>query len=111
MHPESIEQVGCIHTSQGLEVVYAGVIIGNDLKFVDGELVTDPMVHPGQDKNFSGLRGRMKAGEESREQVLAEADVLIRNTYRTLMTRGMKGTFVFCEDKALGEYLKERLGC
>ena len=63
MHPESIEQAGCIHTSQGLEVVYAGVIVGSDLKLEEGELVTNPLVHPGQDKNFSGLRKRMKAGK------------------------------------------------
>ena len=87
-----------------------GVIIGQDLKLEEGKLLTDPLVHPGQDKNFSGLRKRIKAGKESREQVLAEADELIRNTYRTLMTRGMKGTFVFCEDEALSEYFKDRLG-
>ena len=52
----------------------------------------------------------IKADKESREQVLAEADELIRNTYRTLMTHGMKGTFVFCKDNALGEYFKDRLG-
>ena len=31
---------------------------------------------------------------------------IIKNTYRTLMTRGMKGCYVFCTDKALAEYLK-----
>lgn len=109
MHPESIEQVGCIHTSQGLEVAYAGVIIGSDLQFVDGEIVTNPLAHPGQDKNFSGLRKRLKQSEASKVTALAEADQLIRNTYRTLMTRGMKGTFLYCEDAALQEYFREML--
>ncbi len=37
------------------------------------------------------------------------ADEIIKNTYRTLMTRGMKGCYVYCEDKELSNYLKERL--
>lgn len=109
MHPESIEQVGCIHTSQGLEVSYAGVIIGSDLKYVDDCLITDPLAHPGQDKNLSGLRTRLKQGNTEKELVLAEADQLIKNTYRTLLTRGMKGTFIFCEDSELQAYFKKSI--
>lgn len=37
------------------------------------------------------------------------ADEIIKNTYRTLMTRGMKGCYVYCVDKNLAEYLKGRL--
>jgi len=109
MHPESIEQVGCIHTAQGLEVAYAGVIIGSDMKYEDGNLVTDPLAHPGQDRNFSGLRKQLKSSKEAKKMVLAQADQLIRNTYRTLMTRGMKGTFIFCEDPMLQEHFKKAL--
>ena len=39
--PTSVNEAGCIHTTQGLEFEYAGVIIGDDLRFEDGELVTD----------------------------------------------------------------------
>ena len=39
------------------------------------------------------------------------ADRLIRNTYKTLMSRGQKGCFVYCEDDALGKYIRERLAC
>lgn len=109
MHPESIEQVGCIHTSQGLEVAYAGVIIGRDLQFVDGKLNTEPLAHPGQDRNFSGLRKRLKGTEEEKKLVLEQADQLIRNTYRTLLTRGMKGTFIYCEDPLLHAEFKNKL--
>jgi len=109
MHPESVEQVGCIHTAQGLEVAYAGVIIGPDLIISDDELATNPLAHPGEDKNFSGLRTRIKKSKAEKEAVLAEADQLIRNTYRTLMTRGMKGTFIFCEDNKLQEYFKQAI--
>ena len=38
------------------------------------------------------------------------ADEIIKNTYRTLMTRGMKGCYVYCEDMMLQGYLKERIG-
>ncbi|MCF0180325.1 MAG: DUF2075 domain-containing protein, partial [Bacteroidales bacterium] len=37
------------------------------------------------------------------------ADEIIKNTYRTLMTRGMKGCYVYCTDKRLEEYLKKCL--
>ena len=42
------------------------------------------------------------------ENALKVADEIIKNTYRTLMTRGMKGCYVFCTDKKLSEYLKKR---
>ncbi len=109
MHPESVEQVGCIHTSQGLEIDYAGVIIGADLKITDNVLTTDPLAHPGQDKNFSGLRARLRQGKAEKEKVLQDADLLIKNTYRTLMTRGMKGTFIYCEDPNLQEYIRQSI--
>jgi len=37
------------------------------------------------------------------------ADEIIKNTYRTLLTRGQNGCYIYCEDKALSEYLKNRL--
>ncbi|MEZ5727437.1 MAG: DNA/RNA helicase domain-containing protein [Burkholderiaceae bacterium] len=107
MHDESIDQIGCIHTSQGLEVAYVGVIIGPDLRMEDGELVTDPYTHPGRDKNLQGFKGRMKSDSAGTMEL---TDRLIRNTYRTLMTRGMKGCFVFCVDKALACWIRERMG-
>ena len=43
------------------------------------------------------------------DEAIEVADEIIKNTYRTLMTRGMKGCYVYCEDKELSNYLKERL--
>ena len=37
------------------------------------------------------------------------ADEIIRNTYRTLLTRGMKGCYIYCTDKGLADYLKKRM--
>ena len=85
------------------------MIIGADLKITDNVLATDPLAHPGQDKNFSGLRTRLRQGKAEKEKVLQEADLLIKNTYRTLMTRGMKGTFIYCEDQNLQEYIRQSI--
>ena len=40
---------------------------------------------------------------------LDKMDEIIKNTYRTLMTRGMKGCYIYCVDKKLREYLKEQI--
>lgn len=47
--------------------------------------------------------------KEDPEKAQAFADQIIRNTYRTLMTRGQKGCFIFCTDRELNEYFQTRL--
>ena len=47
--------------------------------------------------------------EENPELAQKRADEIIRNTYRTLLTRGMKGCYIYCVDEALGKYLRQRL--
>ena len=47
--------------------------------------------------------------KENPKKALALADEIIKNTYRTLMTRGMKGCYVYCVDDGLKEYLRECL--
>ena len=101
----SIDQIGCIHTSQGLEFDYVGVIIGNDLRYENGKIVTDFTKRANTDQSIKGLKGMYK---KDPEKALKIADDIIKNTYRTLMTRGMKGCYVFCTDKNLANYLKER---
>ncbi len=95
----SFDQVGCIHTCQGLEFDYVGVIIGEDLRFENGKLITDKTKIAESDKS-SGIR-------TCKDKKLA--DILIKNTYKTLLSRGQKGCFVYCEDKALNEYFKSLL--
>lgn len=104
--PGSVEQVGCIHTCQGLELDYVGVIIGPDLVFRDGRIVTDATKRASSDQSVKGLKKMMKADPE---QTLALADAIVKNTYRTLMTRGMKGCYVYCTDAPLAAYLRSRL--
>lgn len=98
--PDSFEQVGCIHTSQGLEFDYVGVIIGHDLVYKEGKVVTDFTKRARTDTSLKGIRS-------SRDYALA--DRIIRNTYRTLLSRGQKGCYIYCEDKALADYLRSRI--
>jgi DUF2075 family protein len=102
----SVNEVGCIHTSQGLEFDYAGVIIGDDMRYENGHIVTDFTKRAKTDQSLKGIK---KLYKENPEFALKEADEIIKNTYRTLMTRGMKGCYVYCTDKNLAEYLKECL--
>ena len=100
INPRSFEQVGCIHTAQGLEFDYIGVLIGRDLRYdhATGRVITDPTQISRDDKS-SGIRGASPA----------VAERLIKNTYKTLLTRGQKGCFIFCEDAGMGEYIKRVL--
>ncbi len=102
----SIEQVGCIHTCQGLEVDYIGVIIGPDLVVRNGQVITAP---DQRDKHDKSIRGYKKLMKEHPDLARQETDLIIKNTYRTLMTRGMKGCYVFCTDAETAEYLRGRL--
>ena len=100
INPRSFEEVGCIHTAQGLEFDYVGVLIGKDLKFDNktGLVVTDKTAISSDDKS-SGIRTASDA----------TARRLILNTYKTLLTRGQKGCYVYCEDPALSAHFKEML--
>jgi DUF2075 family protein len=104
--PGSVDQVGCIHTCQGLELDYVGVIIGPDLAYRDGCIVTDATKRASSDQSVKGLKKMMLADAE---RASALADVIVKNTYRTLMTRGMKGCYVYCTDAPLAAYLRSRL--
>ncbi|MCK4710418.1 MAG: DUF2075 domain-containing protein, partial [Gammaproteobacteria bacterium] len=102
--PESVNEVGCIHTCQGLEVDYVGVIIGSDIIVRNGEIV----IQPGQRANTDqSLKGYKKALKENPEAATAKAESIIKNTYRTLMTRGQKGCYIFCTDAETNAYFAE----
>ena len=102
----SVNEIGCIHTSQGLEFDYVGVIIGNDLRFDGEHIVTDFTQRAKTDQSLKGIKKRFK---NNPQEALVLADEIIKNTYRTLMTRGMKGCYVYCEDMLLQSYLKEKI--
>jgi len=102
----SIDQVGCIHTTQGLEFSYVGVIIGDDLRYKKGQVITDFTRRAKSDKSLHGLIGKVKKDDK---QAAKDVDIIIRNTYRTLMSRGMKGCYVYCTDKVLAQFLRSRI--
>ena len=107
LEDSSINEAGCIHTTQGLEFDYVGVIIGNDMRFEDGHVVTDFRKRASTDSSLSGIKTMAKSDPE---RAAAIADEIIKNTYRTLMTRGMKGCYVYCVDGGLRDHLRESLG-
>ena len=100
INPKSFEEVGCIHTAQGLEFDYVGVLIGKDLyyDYPSGRVLTNKLAISSDDRS-SGIRS-------SSDQ---DARRLILNTYKTLLTRGQKGCYVYCEDDTLREYFKSFL--
>lgn len=103
---ESINEVGCIHTSQGLEFDYVGVIIGEDMRYENGRIITDFTERAKTDQSMKEIK---KIHKESPQKAEKLADEIIKNTYRTLMTRGMKGCYVYCVDEKLRDYLKEQI--
>ena len=85
-------QVGCIYTAQGFEYDWNGVILGPDLVWRDGTWIFDSK--ESEDRAVSGASPDAFA-------------YLIRNTYKVLLTRGMRGTVIFSTDKQTREMLRE----
>ncbi len=103
---DSVHEAGCIHTSQGLEFDYVGVIIGDDMRYENGTVITDFTKRARTDQSLKGIK---KLYKENPVRAKKEADEIIKNTYRALMTRGMKGCYIYCTDQNLSAYLKKCL--
>lgn len=101
----SINEAGCIHTVQGLEFDYVGVIIGDDIRYENGHILTDYTKRAKTDTSLNGIK--KLANEQGQDKANIIADAIIKNTYRTLMTRGMKGCYIYCTDSQLSTYFKE----
>ena len=99
MNPASIDQIGCIHTCQGLECDYIGVLIGPDLirDFATGGVTTNANARSKHDSSVKGWKSMAQADPAGTRALM---DRLIKNTYRTLMTRGMKGCAICFVDAA-----------
>jgi len=92
---DAIDQIGCIYSSQGIEFDYVGVIWGDDLVIRDGQWVA-------QRENIEDKPVKRVKDEETITNLLA-------NAYMVLMTRGMKGTYLYCVDAETREYFAEML--
>lgn len=104
--PKSVNEIGCIHTCQGLEVDYIGVIIGEDFIVRDGKVITDVSKRASSDKSVQGYKKQLLEKPSDTRVML---DLVIKNTYRTLMTRGMKACYVYFVDKETRDYFKSIL--
>ncbi len=94
-HPGGIDQVGCIYTAQGFEFDYAGIIFGRDLRYDwdKNEWIGD------RTKSFDAVvkRGGVRFVE------------LVKNTYRVLFTRGIRGCYVYFQDEGTRRFFQSRL--
>ena len=104
LKPESVSEIGCIHTCQGLELDYVGVLIGPDFVVRNGEVQTDATKRSKMDASIKGYKTLLKSSPNEARQRAAE---IIKNTYRTLMTRGQKGCYVYSVDPETNRFLKE----
>lgn len=103
--PDSVEEVGCIHTCQGLELEYVGVIVGPDMMLSQEAVVTDGAKRSKMDSSIKGYKKLLRSDPNTAR---AKAEQLIKNTYKTLMTRGQKGCFVYSPDPDTREFLKAK---
>jgi DUF2075 family protein len=85
-----------------------GVIIGEDLIIRDGVVLIDPSKRDSNDSTVRGYKSLMKDNPLHTKELLRG---IVKNTYRTLMTRGMKGCYIYCVDKETNEYFKKLLKC
>lgn len=99
----SVEQIGCIHTCQGLEFDYVGVIVGEDLLCRDGKILVQPNKRAKSDMSIRGWKTMMAQDPVGTKKKLKQ---IILNTYRTLMTRGMKGCYLYICDEELRDYIR-----
>lgn len=89
------EQVGCIYTAQGFEFDYVGVIFGKDLRY---SFDTQNWIG---DKTISAD----SVVKRSKDNFLS----LVKNTYRVLLSRGLKGCYVYFQDKETERFFKSRM--
>ncbi|WP_252229925.1 MULTISPECIES: DUF2075 domain-containing protein [unclassified Clostridium] len=92
--PNALNEIGCIHTTQGYDINYAGIIIGNEISYENGEIKINP-------NNYYDQNGKktIKDPKELKKYIL--------NIYKTLLTRGIRGTYIYVCDDNLRNYFKK----
>ena len=94
--PNTVGLIGSVFTSQGYDLNYCGVIFSNDIKFNK---------ETGKIECVSGSYFDTH-GKDSKDLTKTMEDII--NSYLVLLTRGIKGTYIYCCDKDLREYFKEK---
>jgi SOS-response transcriptional repressor LexA len=92
-----LHEIGCIHTVQGYDLNYTGVIFGKEINYnpATNKIEIDS-------SNYFDKYGRIGVNEE-------ELKNFIVNIYKTIMYRGIKGTFIYAYNKELREYLQNHI--
>ncbi len=92
--PAGFGQVGCVYTAQGFEYDYAGVILGPDLVW--------------RDTRWASVRGANRDPDFTNLTKVSDADFdrLVRNVYKVLLTRGMRGVAIYSTDRRTQEHLR-----
>lgn len=93
--PRGVGQVGCVYTAQGFEFDYVGVIFGSDLRY-----------DPDQAK---WIGDRAKSFDVVVKRAKGSFTNLVKNTYRVLLTRGLRGCFVYFVDKETERFIRSRI--
>ena len=93
----AVNEIGCVHTVQGYDLNYVGVIIGPDLSYNKEKNKIEVHIDELKDKN-------VKRGTD--EKTVQE---YIINTYKVLLERGIKGCYIYACDESMQEYLKEHI--
>ena len=96
--PNAVDEVGCIHTIQGYDLNYTGVIIGPELSYdpVKAKILVDK-------EKYKDMNGRRSIEDPK------ELEKYITNIYKTLLTRGIMGTYVYIVDENLRQYFKNKI--
>ncbi|UZO79847.1 DUF2075 domain-containing protein [Aquimarina sp. ERC-38] len=96
--PNAINEVGCIHTTQGYDLNYAGIIFGNEISYSKEK--KEIFI---KEKNYFDINGKQSISDPK----ILHAYIL--NIYKTLMLRGIKGTYLYACDENLREYLSSHV--
>jgi DUF2075 family protein/DNA replication protein DnaC len=102
--PTSTDEVGSIHTVQGYDLNYAGVIVGEDLRF--DEATHQMLVDRASYRDRKGKENLAKLQQKTTDEDLLR---LVQNIYTVLLTRGVLGTYVYVADASLRRYFQSVL--
>lgn len=94
----AINEVGCIHTTQGYDLNFTGLIFGNEISYdkKKNEIVI-------KQENYFDRNGKQSISDPN------DLKNYIINIYKTMMLRGIRGTYVYVCDKSLREYFSEHI--
>ena len=97
LRPTAIDEIGCIHTTQGYDLNYVGVIFGEE---IDYDKTTNQItIH--RDKFYDSNVARNASAEDLKKYII--------NAYKVMMSRGIRGCYIYVCNPNLKEYLSRFL--